>query len=377
MLITEGQTEFLVPDKTVEKFPPPKQEVFFNPEMEFNRDLTIALISTFVEDEMSYLDAHGATGVRGIRVKNEIPKTNVTINDLSKSAYKFMKKNKERGNFDVTLRNVDSSLLMLQNKYDIIDLDPYGSPVSFLDPASKSIKRNGLICVTATDTAPLCGAHQNSGLRKYGSKILNTSYHKESGCRALVSKLIKTAAQYDKQYIPLLTYYDSHYFRSFGQIKKGAKKSDKALKKLGYIYHCTNCGNRKIKTGTVPLIKNKRCRCGNKFTGTGPFYLDNLNKTKFLKKINKNLKNLKLNTKQKITETLNLLIQETNLPPTFYDIHKTCKKLSITAPKNQKVLKELREKGYKATKTHFNNVGIKTNADLQEFKKTLKNLTKN
>lgn len=40
---------------------------------------------------------------------------------------------------------------------DIIDLDPYGSVVPFLDCALGSIKNGGLLCITCTDTRVLCG----------------------------------------------------------------------------------------------------------------------------------------------------------------------------------------------------------------------------
>ena len=43
------------------------------------------------------------------------------------------------------------------DKFDIIDLDPYGSMVPFLYSTLKAIKKRGLLCVTCTDTRVLCG----------------------------------------------------------------------------------------------------------------------------------------------------------------------------------------------------------------------------
>eukprot|EP00878_Enallax_costatus_P042476 GHUV01049846.1.p2 GENE.GHUV01049846.1~~GHUV01049846.1.p2 ORF type:complete len:105 (+),score=24.09 GHUV01049846.1:1275-1589(+) len=56
----------------------------------------------------------------------------------------------------------DARLLMLQSPgvYDAIDLDPYGTPVQFLDSAVQAVSEGGLLAVTATDMAVLCG---NSG----------------------------------------------------------------------------------------------------------------------------------------------------------------------------------------------------------------------
>ena len=78
--VSEGKTRFFVPARqdAASRFPPGSAPVFFNRRMELNRDATVLLLS--ILNPSDYLDAMGATGVRGIRVANEcgIP---VTIND--------------------------------------------------------------------------------------------------------------------------------------------------------------------------------------------------------------------------------------------------------------------------------------------------------
>lgn len=44
--------------------------------------------------------------------------------------------------------------------YDAVDLDPYGTPAPLLDSAVQAVAEGGLLLVTATDMAVLCG---NSG----------------------------------------------------------------------------------------------------------------------------------------------------------------------------------------------------------------------
>jgi len=48
----------------------------------------------------------------------------------------------------------------VQQTYDAIDLDPYGTPAHLLDSALQAVAEGGLLAVTATDMAVLCG---NSG----------------------------------------------------------------------------------------------------------------------------------------------------------------------------------------------------------------------
>ena len=57
--------------------------------------------------------------------------------------------------------------------------------------------------------------------------------------------------------------------------------------------------------------------------------------------------------------------------PTHYDVHNICKKLKISAPKLDLIFEELEKRGYSAVKTHFNPLGIKTDASLAEIKKII------
>ena len=43
--------------------------------------------------------------------------------------------------------------------FDVVDLDPYGSPVPFLDAALQSVRDGGMLMVTCTDLAVLSGGN--------------------------------------------------------------------------------------------------------------------------------------------------------------------------------------------------------------------------
>jgi tRNA (guanine26-N2/guanine27-N2)-dimethyltransferase len=54
------------------------------------------------------------------------------------------------------------------DKFTIIDLDPYGSAIPFLDSALQSVEENGLMCVTFTDLRNLCGPEMARCFYLYG-----------------------------------------------------------------------------------------------------------------------------------------------------------------------------------------------------------------
>lgn len=101
----------------------------------------------------------------------------VVANDLMPAAHKLMKDNFELNNLDPTkyeqsLQDANVLLREAFNVYggfDIIDLDPYGSVVPFLDSAVAAVKDGGMLCITCTDTRVLCGPDLSKCFYFYGS----------------------------------------------------------------------------------------------------------------------------------------------------------------------------------------------------------------
>ena len=55
------------------------------------------------------------------------------------------------------------------DRFDVVDIDPYGSAAPFLDSAVQSASSGGLLCITCTDMAVLCGNHPEACFAKYGA----------------------------------------------------------------------------------------------------------------------------------------------------------------------------------------------------------------
>lgn len=110
--------------------------------------------ANFVSIGITILDALAATGLRSIRYLKEISAvTHVTINDILPAATTAALKNCQVNNVDeskVIINTGDAVMLMYNHRehalqYDVIDLDPYGSPIPFLDAAVQSVCHGELI----------------------------------------------------------------------------------------------------------------------------------------------------------------------------------------------------------------------------------------
>lgn len=349
--------------------------VFYNPEMELNRDLSVASIAAFSQimssrrhlemSEITYVDALSASGIRGLRIAKEVG-LNVTLNDWSEEAYTLIKENAAINDLTDKVRIClgNANALLHKERYNIVDIDPFGSPTTYLDAASSSVIN--MLAVTATDTAPLCGAHLNSGIRKYSAVPLNVEYHSEMGLRIMLGMIARDLSRHEKAMHPMFCHATRHYVRAYLEVKKGANKTDKCLKDLGFIAHCTKCTARSVYYGMAVHIPEKCELCGEETSIAGPLWLGPLHNREFCDSVLVQLTKRELGKKEYAIKIVELCRNELDIP-TFYDQHLLTKKLGISAMPMEGLLKELTADGFKASRTHFSGTSFKTNAGLKEI----------
>ena len=377
--INEGLTKIQFPefDKISSDAP-----VFYNPHMELNRDISILALQTFQKQEardISICDLFGGSGIRGVRYKNEIDGVGqVFINDISETANEYERHNVKLNNLeDIEIHQHDASMFlrMHRGEFDVIDIDPFGTPAPFIDSAGYCSRRNSLLCVTATDTSALCGTYKEPCIRKYNAKPYKSEYCHETGIRILAGFVALSLAKYSKAIAVKLSHSTEHYMRLYIEVTKGSKKSDECLKNIGYISHCKSCLYRQTTNGLASFIPEFCPECGEKLIHAGPLWLGEIQNEEFISKMIEESENKKLNTKNDVLKLLNSCLEESKSPATFYDVHKICKTLKISAPKLDLVFDSLKKEGYRAVKTHFNPLGIKTDAPIKKVKEIIQSLS--
>ncbi len=231
-MIKESSAEIIAESpKTVSK----QMEVFYNPVMKLNRSLSVCVINAYFGKPARIADPMAGTGIRAIRLLKEAEGKieSIDINDYSEKSVELIKKNLELNkiNNKFTIHNKDANLFLLESTgFDYIDIDPFGTPNPFLDSAIKRIARDGILAVTATDTAALTGTYEHACERKYWAKPLRNYLMHEIGLRILIRKIQLIGAQYEKALVPVLSYSKDHYYRIFFRCEKGKKKCDIIVK---------------------------------------------------------------------------------------------------------------------------------------------------
>jgi len=356
--VSEGKTRFFVPAQdAASRFPPGTAPVFFNRRMELNRDATVLLLS--VLNPSDYLDAMGASGVRGIRVANEcgIP---VTINDRDPMGIDLITRNAGRLDIPVEIVQREANALLSERSFDAVDLDPFGTPAFFIDAGVRGTRR--FLFVTATDTAPLCGAHLKAGRRRYFALPMNTDYHSEVGLRILLGFVVRETVKYDRGIEPIFCYAREHFVRLHLRLLRGAAAADETIGRIGFILQCPKCPYRKEVRGMIP--GQGTCPdCGEILRPIGPLWLGGLCNNEVLSQMLEKIADLGLGTQKDLVKLIDTCRSE--LPTSsHYDYHRLAKLQNCSPPDITSVLEGIRAQGYAASRTHFSGYGIKTEAPL-------------
>ncbi|MFB6296784.1 MAG: tRNA (guanine(26)-N(2))-dimethyltransferase [Halobacteriales archaeon] len=367
--IREGGVAIRVPDDEGEGA---GDEVFYNPEQELNRDLTVAVLRAFRDRTArggregavgSYLDAMTASGVRAVRAA--AAGFDVTALDVDPEAVDLAGENLSRNDLDGDVRRGDANVDLHENHYDVVDLDPFGTPIPYADAAFRGAR--DLLCVTATDTAPLCGAHFEPGIRRYGAVPRNTEYHAEMGLRVLLSALARTGARYDVGVTPLFSHATRHYVRTYLALDRSASAANATVEELGYVYHCQDCLYRETERGLIadPPADCPNCGSGRVVTA-GPIWLEAIRDRAFLAEVTENL-TPEMGEAESARDLIGTLRAELD-EPTHYDHHRLCEAWGRSAAPMDEFLDDLRAAGFDASRAHYAGTAFKTDGTVGEIR---------
>jgi tRNA (guanine26-N2/guanine27-N2)-dimethyltransferase len=388
--VTEGKIKLVVPQLKAygvcpSDYAPSRAPVFYNPIMEFNRDLTVLAFQTYqrmAKRKIKICEPLTATGIRGIRFAAEIEGVKKVVSgDINQHSADLAAYNVALNNLQsrVLVKHKDANRLLSEygapkKRFDIIDIDPFGTPVPHLDASIQALRNSGLLATTATDMAPLCGVHPKACLRKYGGKPMRTEYCQELAVRFLAGAVAATAAKHEIGSHVLFSHCSDHYIRVYTQIGYGAQKADEAIKNMGYILHCFKCQHREIAPKPFPETAAKCPECGTKMDYAGPLWVGGIFDSPFIELMLQENSRVAFKDSNKITKLLSLTKAEAEAPATYYVLDKLSGKLGLPAPAVASFLAALRDAGFKATLTHFNSRGLRTDAPALAMHEVLRKL---
>jgi tRNA (guanine26-N2/guanine27-N2)-dimethyltransferase len=351
-IVREGLVDLLVPD--VERRPGPGTRTalpFYNPGMATARDLSVLLAGRLVPRGGRVLDGLAAAGALGLRIAAESgADPHVVLNDKNPRAVDLIRRNLERnGIAGAEALCGDLNAHLAGHRYDLVEIDPFGSPVPFLDAALRSAPRGASLGATATDTAVLCGAKPEAAWRRYMARVLPTDAYAEVGTRVLLGYVVRAAARFDRAVEPVLAYAAEHFVNVHLRVSEGAGRADRALAQLGWVRFDPATG------GHDPLPE------GPAEGAIGPLWLGPLADPAILT----SLRPAPV-TGHAAARILDRTREEATLPPFYLENNGTARRARVDPPPLPAVLEGLRSRGFRAAPTLFRENSFKTDAPASE-----------
>ncbi|KAI1320480.1 RNA methyltransferase tRNA(m5U54)methyltransferase [Mortierella claussenii] len=425
--VTEGKATILFPDTN---------EVFYNPIQEFNRDISIAAIRTwdeiFQEERaakraekqarkeanaakrakegleplpekelpegivdptaprgITILEALSASGLRSVRYAKEIPNVkHILTNDLEADAVASIKRNADFNGISPDLlepHKGDAIDVLYQHRdpfkrYDVIDLDPYGTASPFIDGAVQAVSDGGLLCVTCTDLGVLAGSnYTETCYAKYGGHPVKADFCHEVALRLVLNTLSTSAARYKRHIVPLVSLSIDYYLRVFVRVYTSAAEVKMTASKTCLAYVCSGCqstytqslgkvsenakGNKKFGVNTGPPINQNCEHCGGRFHVAGPMWGKELHSVAFIERMLKHVNGASAlyKTQPRILGMLTVCKEEIEAP-FYYTANGLSGTVHSTSIPLLQVISALLHDGYQVSGSHAAQGSIKTNA---------------
>ncbi|ONM10620.1 probable tRNA (guanine(26)-N(2))-dimethyltransferase 1 [Zea mays] len=333
------------------------------------------------------LEALAATGLRSLRYAREVEGLGkIVALDNDKASVEDCKRNIKFNGASTTSKVetylVDARIHMLMHpkEFDVVDLDPYGSPSIFLDSAVQAVADGGLLMCTATDMAVLCGANGEVCYSKYGSFPTKGKYCHEMALRILLASIESHANRYKRYIVPVLSVFMDFYIRVFVRVFTSASEIKNTPLKLSYIYQCVGCDsfhlqclartvpkkNNGVKHAPAfgPVVPQECSDCGKKFNVGGPIWSAPIHDQDWVVSTLTGVKSMKdrYPAYDKITSVLTTVSEELDDIPLFFSLHNIAGTVKCTSPSLVMFRSAVLNAGYRISSTHVNPLGVKSDA---------------
>uniref|UniRef100_A0A1I7UW94 tRNA (guanine(26)-N(2))-dimethyltransferase n=1 Tax=Caenorhabditis tropicalis TaxID=1561998 RepID=A0A1I7UW94_9PELO len=397
--------------------------VFYNPVQEFNRDLTVTVLRQFSEDHQNFqkeqsektdepprkknklainedgkiriLDALSASGLRALRFSKEVPDVGfIMANDFSDNAVASIQENvKLNGVEDIVEAHFgDAVMTMMEHRgidkrFHAVDLDPYGTASTFLDSAVQCVADRGILMVTCTDMAVLCGNTPEACYNKYDAVTTRMKCCHEVGLRILLRAIDSAANRYTRYIEPLVSISVDFYVRVFVRVHTGAFQAKRSGTKVGTVLVCSGCHAMEplpmLKRGedkqenkySLPTIRHtltgpdSLCiHCSHRLHQIGPIYLAPIHSKPFVTSLLNRLKSTpeaeRLGTHGRLQGVLTMVNEELD-EILYYEHDQMANVVKVSVPKAQSVRSAILHAGYQVSGSHCNPKAVKTNAPMQ------------
>ncbi|XP_013210528.1 tRNA (guanine(26)-N(2))-dimethyltransferase isoform X3 [Microtus ochrogaster] len=350
-----------------------------------------AAVGEICEEGLRVLEGLAASGLRSIRFALEVPGLrSVIANDASARAVELMDRNVHLNGVAhlVQPNQADARMLMYQHqkaseRFDVIDLDPYGSPAPFLDAAVQAVNDGGLLCVTCTDMAVLAGNSGETCYSKYGAMAIKSRACHEMALRIVLHSLDLHANCYQRFVVPLISISADFYVRVFVRVFTGQAKVKASASKQALVFQCVGCGafylqrlgkasrdpggRVKFSAACGPPVTPECEHCGQRHQLGGPIWADPIHDLDFVGRVLEAVTTNpgRFHTSKRIQGVLSVVTEELPDVPLYYTLDHLSSTIHCNTPSLLQLRSALLHAGFRVSLSHACKNAVKTDAPPQ------------
>lgn len=196
--------------------------------MALDRDLAVALARESLAPGAAGWETTAATGVRGLRLLNESGRlSRFRLSEASDRTFPVLARNCARyPGAEAVHEDARRPREGPGGWADWVDIDPYGTPLPYLDAAWHALAPDSVLAVTATDMMVLAGAQPSAARRLYGAEPVRGRLGPEGGLRILLAAVALRARAHGRRIAPLLAYVGDHHVRAYVRVAAADPSAD-------------------------------------------------------------------------------------------------------------------------------------------------------
>ena len=239
---------------------------FFRAESRPGRDLGVLLARLLAQEgELRVLDAMAGCGIRACRYGLEAGAAQLWANDADPDRLPLLRRNLAPLQHRLTLHCTAltaqvllAGCLQRQQRFELVDLDAFGSPMALLPLALEAVAFGGVLYLASTDGRSPTGHDRPAAIRRLGAAARAHPASWELALRLQLGVIARTAWAMGRGVEPLLSFSEGRTFRTAVRVTRRPAAAQEAS--LGLLAHCHRCGDQQVQA-LLRLRQWRPCRC--------------------------------------------------------------------------------------------------------------------
>lgn len=254
--LTEGEASFHV------------GKGFFHPESRPSRDLGVLLARTLAQKRPArVLDLMAGCGLRTLRYGLEAGVRCLWANDADPCRLPLLHANLAvlahrcllRQTTD-TAHRLLADCLVRGERFDLVDLDAFGSPHALIPLALEAVALDGLLYLASTDGRGPTGHDRQAAVRRLGASGRSHPASWEQALRLQIGVLARAAWSQGRGLEPVLSFSEGRTFRTAVRVRRHPKPDEESW--LGLLAICHGCGDQQVQA-LLHLKRWAACSCSS------------------------------------------------------------------------------------------------------------------